>query len=32
MIEFDITVRIGRAPVQVFFVLADCETCLACWA
>lgn len=32
MIEFDTTVRIGRAPGQVFCVLADFETYLARWA
>jgi Polyketide cyclase / dehydrase and lipid transport len=32
MIEFDTTVRIGRAPGQVFSVLADFETYLARWA
>jgi len=32
MIEFDTTVRIGRAPGQVFAVLADFETYLARWA
>ncbi len=32
MIEFETTVRIGRAPAQVFTVLADFETYLARWA
>jgi Polyketide cyclase / dehydrase and lipid transport len=32
MIEFDTTVRIGRAPSQVFAILADFETYLARWA
>jgi Polyketide cyclase / dehydrase and lipid transport len=32
MIEFDTTVRIGRAPGQVFPVLADFATYLARWA
>ena len=32
MIEFDTTVRIHRAPDQVFSVLADFETYLARWA
>jgi len=32
MIGFDTTVRIGRAPGQVFSVLADFETYLARWA
>ena len=32
MIQFDTTVRIGRAPGQVFAVLADFETYLARWA
>jgi len=32
MIEFDTTVRIGRAPGQVFPILADFETYLARWA
>lgn len=32
MIEFNTSVRIGRAPGQVFCVLADFETYLARWA
>ena len=32
MIEFDTAIRIGRAPGQVFAVLADFETYLARWA
>ena len=32
MIEFDTTVRVGRAPDQVFAVLADFEAYLARWA
>jgi len=32
MIEFDIIVRIGRTPAQVFSVLADFQVYLARWA